>query len=157
MKSQDKALSNKALSNKALSCGFIIINNDKLLACHATGRPYKNGWDISKGHIEDGENPLECAYRELKEETGIDLAILTNIRDLGKFEYTKSKDLHLFVANCNVDPSKCKCTSYFEQHGRQIPEMDAFKLIDFDKIDETYYRSMAKVIKKALFGVKDKK
>ena len=60
MKSQDKAL----------SCGFIIINNDKLLACHATGRPYKNGWDISKGHIEDGETPLEAAKRELYEESG---------------------------------------------------------------------------------------
>lgn len=147
MKSQDKAL----------SCGFIIINNDKLLACHATGHPYKNGWDISKGHIEDGETPLECACRELKEETGIDASRLTNIRDLGKCPYTKSKDLYLFVANCDVDISKCKCTSYFEQHGRQIPEMDAFKLIDFDNIDETYYLSMSKVIKKALFDVKDKK
>ena len=136
--------------NKALSCGFIIINNDKLLACHATGHPYKNGWDISKGHIEDGETPLECACRELKEETGIDSSRLTNIRDLGKWAYTKSKDLHLFVANYDVDLSKCKCTSYFEQRGRQIPEMDAFKLIDFDKIDNIYYRSMAEVIKKAL-------
>lgn len=141
--------------NKALSCGFIIINNDKLLACHATGRPYKNGWDISKGHIEDGETPLECACRELKEETGIDSSRLTNIRDLGKFEYTKSKDLYLFVANYDVDLSKCKCTSYFEQHGHQIPEMDAFKLIDFDKIDDIYYRSMAEVIKKAL-NIKNK-
>ena len=136
--------------NKALSRGFIIVNDDKLLACHASGRPYKNGWDISKGHIEDGETPLECACRELKEETGIDASRLTNIRDLGKWEYTKSKDLYLFVANYDVDLSKCKCTSYFEQSGRQIPEMDAFKLIDFDKIDDTYYRNMAKVIKKAL-------
>ena len=146
-----KSLTNYVKSqNKALSCGFIIINNDKLLACHATGRPYKNGWDISKGHIEDGETPLECACRELKEETGIDSSRLTNIRDLGKWAYTKYKDLYLFVANYDVDLSKCKCTSYFEQHGRQIPEMDAFKLIDFDKIDDAYYRSMAEVIKKAL-------
>lgn len=29
--------------NKALSGGFIIVNDDKLLACHATGRSYKNG------------------------------------------------------------------------------------------------------------------
>lgn len=58
--------------------------------------------------------------------------------------------MYLFVANYDVDLSKCKYTSYFEQCGRQIPEMDAFKLIDFDKIDDIYYRSMAEVIKKAL-------
>ena len=74
MKSQDKAL----------SCGFIIVNDDKLLACHATGRPYKNGWDISKGHIEDGETPLECACRELKE-----ALTTTNVNPGGAFSPSK--------------------------------------------------------------------
>lgn len=134
---------------KSLSCGFIIVhNNGKLLACHATGKPDKNGWDISKGHIEEGETPLECASRELKEETGLDSYRLEKVSDLGVWEYNASKDLHLFLAHCEFDVKKCKCTSYFEQYGRQIPEMDDFKLIDIDEIDETYYPNMANIIKK---------
>ena len=29
-------------------------------------------WDLPKGHVEQGESELECAYRELYEETGIE-------------------------------------------------------------------------------------
>jgi len=28
-------------------------------------------WDLPKGHVEQGESELQCAYRELYEETGI--------------------------------------------------------------------------------------
>lgn len=31
-------------------------------------------WDFPKGHIEEGEEPLQAAKRELKEETGIKIA-----------------------------------------------------------------------------------
>jgi len=33
-------------------------------------------WDLPKGHVEPGESEVECALRELEEETGI---LLTNI------------------------------------------------------------------------------
>ena len=56
---------------KELSCGFIIIDPKELriLGVHPTG--HGKVFDIPKGHIEKGETPLQCAIRELKEETGI--------------------------------------------------------------------------------------
>jgi 8-oxo-dGTP pyrophosphatase MutT (NUDIX family) len=33
---------------------------------------YGETWSFPKGHIEEGEEPLQCAYRELLEETGIE-------------------------------------------------------------------------------------
>ena len=32
---------------------------------------HPNRWDLPKGHVDDGESDIECALRELVEETGI--------------------------------------------------------------------------------------
>ena len=52
------------------SCGFLLLRQEPersfLLMQHPTR------WDLPKGHVEEGESELECAYRELYEETGIE-------------------------------------------------------------------------------------
>lgn len=52
-----------------LSCGFLIVRGDPiesfLLMKHRTR------WDLPKGHVDPGESDVECALRELEEETGI--------------------------------------------------------------------------------------
>ncbi|MGZ7196733.1 NUDIX hydrolase, partial [Streptococcus pyogenes] len=53
-------------------------------------------WDIPKGHIEEGETPIEAAIRECREETGFvdyDQSLLV---DLGRHDYASNKDIHLF-------------------------------------------------------------
>ncbi|HIF01691.1 MAG TPA: NUDIX domain-containing protein [Planctomycetes bacterium] len=51
------------------SCGFLIVKGNPiqsfLLMKHA------NRWDLPKGHVDPGETDIECALRELEEETGI--------------------------------------------------------------------------------------
>ena len=51
------------------ACGFLIVKGNPissfLLMKHA------NRWDLPKGHVDPGESDLECALRELAEETGI--------------------------------------------------------------------------------------
>jgi bis(5'-nucleosidyl)-tetraphosphatase len=54
------------------SCGFILFKGDRadpqksfLLMKHA------ERYDLPKGHIEPGETDLECAIREMNEETGL--------------------------------------------------------------------------------------
>ena len=51
------------------SCGFIVFrdspNRSFLLMEH------KTRWDLPKGHVDEGESDIECALRELEEETGI--------------------------------------------------------------------------------------
>jgi len=34
-------------------------------------------WDLPKGHVDDGESDMECALRELREETGIPADAIT--------------------------------------------------------------------------------
>src|SRR5262249_16962176 len=51
------------------SCGFLIVRGDPirefLLMRHA------DRWDWPKGHVDPGETEIQCALRELQEETGI--------------------------------------------------------------------------------------
>ena len=58
-----------------MTCGIIISNDyDSILAGHPTGKRYnKECYDFLKGCAEEGEEDIDCALRELKEESGIDL------------------------------------------------------------------------------------
>lgn len=52
------------------SCGVLLVCGDPirsfLLMKHV------DRWDLPKGHVDPGETELECALREMEEETGID-------------------------------------------------------------------------------------
>ena len=55
---------------EAKACGFLIIrerdSREFLLMKH------EDRWDLPKGHVDPGETEMQCALRELLEETGID-------------------------------------------------------------------------------------
>jgi 8-oxo-dGTP pyrophosphatase MutT (NUDIX family) len=54
---------------EAKSCGVLVVRGDPirefLLMRH------KDRWDLPKGHVDPGETEMQCALRELREETGI--------------------------------------------------------------------------------------
>jgi bis(5'-nucleosidyl)-tetraphosphatase len=67
------------------ACGFILFRRDKstdrksfLLMKHA------DRYDLPKGHLEPGESELDCALREMNEETGIAIDAVEIDRD---FQY----------------------------------------------------------------------
>lgn len=59
---------------KEISCGCIIINDKQILLVHEKNA---NFWGFPKGHIEFGETEIETALREVKEEIGIDVNIIS--------------------------------------------------------------------------------
>lgn len=134
---------------KALSCGFIIFDKktEKMLACHPTGKPFKNGYfDIPKGHIEEGETPLECAKRELFEETGLKI-LSEKVNIIGKRQYTAYKDLYVFWTEMDIDTKTPHCDSYFEMDGKTMKEISSYILTDDV---ETYYRSLRPIIQEVI-------
>jgi 8-oxo-dGTP pyrophosphatase MutT (NUDIX family) len=54
------------------SCGVILLNSNKVLLLQHPDTTTSGHWDFPKGHVEKGEDELQTALRELKEETGID-------------------------------------------------------------------------------------
>ena len=113
---------------KLKSCGFLIfrdlLDNDAEKSSSpqsnshlpaANGRvsflllKHPNRWDLPKGHVDPGETNMECALRELEEETGIqaqDLIIDPEFKYKQKYMVTskrtngkpKKKKLILYVA-----------------------------------------------------------
>lgn len=57
---------------KEKSCGCIIIKNRKVLLVYEKNR---NFWGFPKGHMEEGENEIQTARREVKEEVGLEVEI----------------------------------------------------------------------------------
>jgi 8-oxo-dGTP pyrophosphatase MutT (NUDIX family) len=57
------------------SCGAVIFNDEDkvLIVKHNAGH-----WDFPKGHMEAGETETQNAIREVKEETNIDIEIISD-------------------------------------------------------------------------------
>lgn len=78
-------------------------NEDKVLMCKRAKEPYKGLYNLVGGKLENGENELAGAYRELQEETGIttDDTILYHMMDY-KY-YIEDTELQVFIGKLNKE------------------------------------------------------
>jgi 8-oxo-dGTP pyrophosphatase MutT (NUDIX family) len=129
------------------SCGIILKHGDKYLLGHATHRD-QTSWTFFKGLLETNELPEEAAYREFKEETGIDLY------GLGlKIAYHSSyylKDKRVMVYLCDDETGKTlsltpKCNSLVDG---DFPEIDDFRWVTKEEALKLVYRSQKELWKK---------
>lgn len=68
---------------------------DKILMCKREKEPYKGKFNLVGGKVEQGEEEVHAAYRELQEETGITKDDI-NLTHIMNFEY-KMSDMELEV------------------------------------------------------------
>lgn len=78
--------------NELMACGFIVTRgqpvDEFLLMLHA------DRLDLPKGHVDPGESEMECALRELVEETGIqasDIEVDPNFRFELKYDVVSKR------------------------------------------------------------------
>ena len=70
------------------------LNGEKLLFCKRTKNPYKGLYNLVGGKIEKNEDGFDAAYRELREETGI---------DSDKIQLNHMMDFTYYNQNCYVE------------------------------------------------------
>jgi predicted NUDIX family NTP pyrophosphohydrolase len=120
-----------------ITCGIYLysIIGKKILSCHATNSSWKV-WSIPKGLPDDREEYFVAATRELKEETGIEIAKLNIIMKevLPPVKYKKqNKILYSFflATDSPVMDLTLTCTSMVKEN---IPEIDKWAWIDLNEI-----------------------
>ena len=76
---------------------------NKILMCKREKEPYKGKFNLVGGKVENGEDELHAAYRELQEETGITSSDIKLIHFMD-FEYKMQEmELELYVGKLNKD------------------------------------------------------
>lgn len=127
-----------------VTCGVIVTDGKQMLICHPT---HGRNWDLPKGRRDPGEEDADTAVRELREETGIE-ADPDRLVYLGEYDYKRNKRLVLYRLTVDEmpDPALLICTSMFEMHGKQFPEMDQFVVTTKDIAVEKVNPDLARII-----------
>ena len=122
------------------SCGCIVLdkeNNKVLLIKHNEGH-----WDFPKGHMEEGENEIQTAIRETKEETNIDVKIDQNYRY--KINYSPKEDV-------TKDVIYYLATKTTEEAKPQLSEVSEVEWVNInDAIEKITYDNSKNVLKQLL-------
>jgi len=84
------------------SAGGIVIKDDLVLVVSQHG----TSWSLPKGHLEEGEDKIQAAKREIYEETGIKNLVL--IKEVGSYQRYR------IAKNGNDDRSEFKTIFMFE-------------------------------------------
>lgn len=78
------------------TAGGVVLNNlGEVLVVSQNG----DSWSLPKGHIDEGEEPVESAKREIKEESGISSVNL--VKELGSYERYKIGQAELVKTKAN--------------------------------------------------------
>lgn len=119
------------------SCGAIIFNEGKVLVVKQTSGFY----GFPKGHIEIGETEKETAIREVKEETGLDIKIISDKRYTQSYIVKENvhKDVVFFIAKLENNNEK-----------RQVEEIEEILWIDINEVENILtYDSLKELWKEA--------
>lgn len=116
-----------------VTCGTYLYSAklNKFLVGHPTHSRWNN-WSIPKGLMEKGEDIQTVCFRELKEETGIDVTTIHIIssHQLPSRRYQKQdKTLESYLVITDTDFTNHKYSSNLVE-GKDFPEIDKWKWVD---------------------------
>lgn len=133
---------------KIISCGVLLVRDGQYLLCHTTNGGAK-AWSIPKGMKESSESEQDTAYRECKEETGIDLKALgLSLKEMPEYQYNiKDKTTKVFLCEDDNELTaniKLSCSSMVSDRKDPkivFPEVDRFAWVSKEQAKTMVFKS----------------
>jgi 8-oxo-dGTP diphosphatase len=90
---------------KTTSCGAVTwrVNEGRLELLLIKQFEHKDSWGIPKGHMDAGETLVECALREVREETGVAVRLGARLPDCATYFKNEDKTVVSYLAQ-PLDP-----------------------------------------------------
>lgn len=151
------------MNNRVTSIGFIVRCRDgRYLLGKADDHSGPYCFTTFKGRSEEGENFIDTAIRELKEETGIDVAaderLNKNISSNPVFSYSvKTKDVYLYYLNDvegALDDFTFVCNSFWGSENK--PEISEYRKFTLEEMKDHIFPSQRGLIE-VLKNIESKK
>ena len=110
-----------ANNHPRVGVGIIVIRGNQVLLGKRLNSHGQQSWSFPGGHLEYGENILDCATREAKEETGLTIAkphIATLTNDIFIPEAKHYITIHIISHSTSgepivMEPTKCQSWQWF--------------------------------------------
>ena len=143
--------------------GIVVLNKENKVFVGKRIDNQKNFWQMPQGGVDDGEDHLSAAYRELEEETGIrNVKLLKEINGSTSYQLPKNLLGKIWKGRFRGQKQKWFLMKYLGNDNEiniktSNPEFIEWKWIDLDKITETVvnfklhvYEELKEKIKKIL-------
>lgn len=119
---------------KEKSCGTIIIENNKVLLIQQTD----NAWGFPKGHVENNEKEQETAIRETKEETNLDVEIISNKKYITNYKINNEVDKEVIFFLAKKTSDKIKKQDEEIKNIKWVDLTKAFDIITYENTKNLY-------------------
>ena len=130
--------------NKTKKAGGVILSEKNNLNILLIYNGKEKNWEFPKGHVEKNEDFIDAMYREIKEETGLDTEILSELPD---YEYSNNIDGDIILKMwCVKSKDDSKLKKEFEIDDLQWTSSDnVTNILSYDSLKE-YYKNILPII-----------